>query len=240
MKSKFLSLITCITLSANCMGFYANAETAQDSRPNTIDLTDETSVKNIHGSDQYIETIELYEGEQIQLILPDSDDIKYVTFTSSKNKAAVSHDLILTGYCTGEDEVRVYYEYNSGKWGNISLKVKVLKSDIPDEARAELERLNSYTYEPFLRRQIELAGGLEENAPRLTMDKVKEILITSEDFKDIYMQFNKYNGYPDIGPVGSGNTQYISTGSTIRAARVLSLSWNRKRYFTKKSQRTAL
>lgn len=208
MKSKFLSLITCITLTANCMGFYTNAETAQDISPKTIDLTEETSIKNIHGSNQYIETIELYEGEQVQLLLPDMDDINYVAFYSNNNKAAVSHDLILTGYCAGEDTVSLNYEYGSEKWGEISLKVKVLKSDLPDEARAELERLNSYTYTPFLRRQIELAGGLEENAPRLTLDKVKEILSTAESSKEIYMQFNKYNGYPDIGPFGAGITQY--------------------------------
>lgn len=209
MKSKFLSLITCITLTANCMGFYTNAETAQDISPKTIDLTEETSIKNIHGSNQYIETIELYEGEKIQLLLPDMDDINYVAFYSNNNKAAISHNLILTGYCAGEDTVSLNYEYGSEKWGEISLKVKVLKSDLPDEARAELERLNSYTYTPFLRRQVELAGGLEENAPRLTLDKVKEILSTAESSKEIYMQFNKYNGYPDIKPVGSANTPYI-------------------------------
>ena len=139
MKNQFLSLIMCMTLSANCMGFYANAETSLDSAERTIivDLSDENSVKNIHGSNQYIETIELSEGEKVQIVLPDSDDIKYVSFTSYKHKAAVSHDLSLIGYCAGEDEVHVHYVTVSGEWGNFLLNVKVLKSDISDDDRAD-------------------------------------------------------------------------------------------------------
>ena len=210
MKNQFLSLIMCMTLYANCMGFYANAETSQDSAERTIivDLSDENSVKNIHGSNQYIETIELSEGEKVQIVLPDSDDIKYVSFTSYKHKAAVSHDLSLIGYCAGEDEVHVHYVTVSGECGNFLLNVKVLKSDISDDDRAELERLNSYPYDLFLRRQIELTGGLGANTARLTMDKVKDIISSADDFEDIFMQFNKYHSYPDVGPVGSGNTHY--------------------------------
>lgn len=157
-------------------------------------------------------TIELYEGETVQLVLPESEpdmpEIIYVAFHASNQIATISHDLKLTGICAGEEHITVFierkdipYEY----WQH--LRLHILKNDsISAENRAELERLNQL--DGFYRRKMELVGALDEDAPRLDMEKVQEIIDTSEDYTEILMRFNQYHSYADIQPAGGGFTTY--------------------------------
>lgn len=169
-------------------------------------------VINIEDLDEDSPAIELYEGEQIQLVLPESEpdmpEIIYVAFHASNQIATISHDLKLTGICAGEEHITVFierkdipYEY----WQH--LRLHILKNDsISAENRAELERLNQL--DGFYRRKMELVGALDEDAPRLDMEKVQEIIDTSEDYTEILMRFNQYHSYADIQPAGGGFTTY--------------------------------
>ncbi len=49
---------------------------------------------------------------------------------------------------------------------------------------------------------------MNEDAPRLDMEKVQEIIDTSEDYTEMLMRFNQYHGYADIYPAGGGHTSY--------------------------------
>lgn len=167
---------------------------------------------NIEDLDEDSPAIELYEGETVQLVLPESEpdmpEIIYVAFHASNQIATISHDLKLTGICAGEEHITVFierkdipYEY----WQH--LRLHILKNDsISAENRAELERLNQL--DGFYRRKMELVGALDEDAPRLDMEKVQEIIDTSEDYTEILMRFNQYHSYADIQPAGGGFTTY--------------------------------
>ena len=169
-------------------------------------------VINIEDLDKDSPAIELYEGETVQLVLPKSEpdmpEIIYVAFHASNQIATISHDLKLTGICAGEEHITVFierkdipYEY----WQD--LRLHILKNDsISAENRAELERLNQL--DGFYRRKMELVGALDEDAPRLDMEKVQEIIDTSEDYTEILMRFNQYHSYADIQPAGGGFTTY--------------------------------
>ena len=169
-------------------------------------------VINIEDLDEDSPAIELYEGETVQLVLPESEpdmpEIIYVAFHASNQIATISHDLKLTGICAGEEHITVFierkdipYEY----WQH--LRLHILKNDsISAENRAELERLNQL--DGFYRRKMELVGALDEDAPRLDMEKVQEIIDTSEDYTEILMRFNQYHSYADIQPAGGGYTTY--------------------------------
>ncbi len=168
-------------------------------------------VINIEDLDEDSPAIELYEGEQVQLIItdePDMSEISYVAFHASNQIATISHDLKLTGICAGEEHITVFierkdipYEY----WQD--LRLHILKNDsISAENRAELERLNQL--DGFYRRKMELVGALDEDVPRLDMEKVQEIIDTSEDYTEILMRFNQYHSYADIQPAGGGFTTY--------------------------------
>ena len=172
------------------------------------------SVKEFQIDDDIsLNPIEIFEGEQLQLCFTsvDKSEITYVASLSLEHKATISSDLILTGYCAGEDVLHIYIDQNGKSIDDKVINVKVLKNNaISDENRNEITRLNEfYRGEVFLRRKIELAGGLEENTPRLTMDKIKEIISSAKYFKDIYMQFNKYNCYPDAEIFSEASTRYI-------------------------------
>lgn len=160
--------------------------------------------------------IELYEGEQVQLVLPDDSDrpeINYVNFSSNECKTAVSHDLKLTGYRKGEDTLKIYIGYKGTEEENyILLKVNITESDmISSENSAKIEKLSEYKGDRgagFLRKKLELAGIVDKNDPRITLDKAKKIISSSEDFRDIVMQFNRIHGYPD-NYYESGDYGYI-------------------------------
>lgn len=181
---------------------------------NQIKYEDDSDIRviNIEDLDEDSPAIELYEGETVQLVLPESEpdmpEIIYVAFHASNQIATISHDLKLTGICAGEEHITVFierkdipYEY----WQH--LRLHILKNDsISAENRAELERLNQL--DGFYRRKMELVGALDEDAPRLDMEKVQEIIDTSEDYTEILMRFNQYHSYADIQPAGGGFTTY--------------------------------
>ncbi len=204
MKKKILSFLLGLTVSMHSLCFTVNAETS-------IDNSDSIRTIAIDFSDDNVTEIELYEGEQVQLIItdePDMPEISYVAFHASNQIAAISHDLKLTGICAGEEHITVYierkdipYEY----WQD--LRLHILKNDsISAENRAELERLNQL--DGFYRRKMELVGALDEDAPRLDMEKVQEIIDTSDDYTEMLMRFNQYHSYADIQPAGGGFTTY--------------------------------
>lgn len=204
MKKKFLSLFLSLAVSVQCLSFTVNAQNAADNISNTRTVDVDFSYYN------EVE-IELYEGEQVQLVLPDEFDmpeINYIAFSASNQIAAVSHDLKLTGICAGEEYVKVYIERKGMSYEEQqTLRLHILKNDsISDENHAELERLNQL--DGFYRRKMELVGALDEDAPRLDMEKVQEIINTSEDYEEILMRFNQYHGYADQQPAGGGCTTY--------------------------------
>lgn len=204
MKKKILSLLLGISISLQCLCFTVNAE-------DSIDDFADIRMVTIDFSDDNVTEITLTEGEQVQLVIPDEPDmseISYVAFYASNQMAAVSHDLKLTGICAGEEYVKVYIERKGMSYEvQQALRLHILKNDsLPAENRAELERLNQL--DGYYRRKMELVGALDESAPRLDMEKVQEIIDTSEDYREMLRRFNQYQGYADVMPAGGGNTSY--------------------------------
>ncbi len=56
---------------------------------------------------------------------------------------------------------------------------------------------------------MELVGALDEDTPRLDIEKVQEIIDTSEDYVEMLMRLNQYHSYADLMPAGGGFTTYI-------------------------------
>lgn len=107
MKKKILSLLLSLSILMQCLCFTVNAET-------DIDSIGDIRMITIDDSDENAPAIELFEGEQVQLVIPDELDmpeINYVAFSSSYSKTAVSHDLKLTGCCAGKDSLSIYLGY---------------------------------------------------------------------------------------------------------------------------------
>lgn len=208
MKKKILSFLLGLTVSMQCLCYIVNAETGTDSTNSIRTIAIDFSYKNDL-------EIELYEGEQVQLVIPDEPDmpeIDYVAFSSSYCKTAVSHDLKLTGCCAGKDSLSIYLGYKGTDYERqIKLYVNVRSNEnISAENRSELEHINNLGYDgdDYLRRKMELVGALDKEAPRLDMDRVQEIINSSVDVLDIYRQFNEYHSYPDLMPYGSSTTRY--------------------------------
>lgn len=204
MKKKILSFLLSLAVSVQCLSFTVNAENGTDSPDSIRTIAIDFSYQNDL-------EIELYEGEQVQLVIPDEPDmpeINYIAFYASNQIAAVSHDLKLTGISAGEEYVTVYIGRKGMQYEECqNLRLNILKNDsISAENRAELERLNQL--DGFYRRKMELVGALDEDAPRLDMEKVQEIIDTSEDYTEILMRFNQYHGYTDVQPAGGGHTSY--------------------------------
>ncbi len=204
MKKKILSLMLGLAVSLQCLYFTVNAEdrinNSAEMRMVTIDFSDDNAIE-----------ITLTEGEQIQLVIPDEPDlpeISYVAFHASNQMAAVSHDLKLTGICAGEEYLTIFIERNGMSYEEWkTFRLHILKNDsISAENRAELERINQL--DGFYRRKMELVGALDEDAPRLDIEKVKEIIDTSEDYEEMLMRFNQYHSYADVKPAGGGFTTY--------------------------------
>ena len=73
------------------------------------------SVKEFQIDDDIsLNPIEIFEGEQLQLCFTsvDKSEITYVASLSLEHKATISSDLILTGYCAGEDVLHIYIDQN--------------------------------------------------------------------------------------------------------------------------------
>lgn len=204
MKKKLFSSLLGLVVSMQCLIFTVNAETGTEDISNmrmiAVDFSDSDETE-----------ITLTEGEQVQLVIPDEPDmpeIIYVSFYASDQMATISHDLKLTGLCAGEEQVKLYIERKGIQYEDQKkFRLHILKNDsISDENRAELERLNQL--DGFYRRKMELIGALDKDVPRLDMEKVQEIIDTSEDYTEMLMRFNQYHGYADVQPAGGGHTSY--------------------------------
>lgn len=135
-------------------------------------------------------------------------EISCIAFHALNQMAAVSHDLKLTGICAGEKYVTVYIRRKGmsyEKWQ--TLRLHILKNDsISTENCAEMEKLNQL--DGFCRRKMEFVSALDEDAPRLDMKKVHEIIDTSEDYVEMLMHLNQYHSDADFMAAGVGFTTY--------------------------------
>ncbi len=68
MKKKILSLLLSLAVSVQCLSFTVNAESGTDSPDSIRTIAIDFSYKNDL-------EIELYEGEQVQLVIPDEPDM---------------------------------------------------------------------------------------------------------------------------------------------------------------------
>lgn len=155
--------------------------------------------------------IEIFEGEQVQLVFPGSSDLdnkRYIHYYSGEKKATVSQNLKLTGYCAGVDYMTIYLGYEFPEEINLIVNVKP-NNNISYENRFELDRLNNFIYENFLRKKMELYNMIDKNTPRLDMEKVNAIINTSENFDEIIARCQEYHGYPDLISYLYDSTHYI-------------------------------
>ncbi|MBQ7028196.1 MAG: dockerin type I repeat-containing protein [Ruminococcus sp.] len=155
--------------------------------------------------------IEVYEGEQIQLdfqLDPEIYDLEYIQCFSSE-KVVVSHTGKLIAYDSGQESVMVYVKVEDDFHTlGFAFNVNVLPNEnISPENRAELNRLKDFWYMDYRRRKLELVGAIDEDAPRLTLEKVQQFIDTSEDYREIFKKVSNYVGYPD-DVSGSGATSY--------------------------------
>ena len=175
---------------------------------------DENKISSITISETKDNIITVSEGESVQLIWNsgfDISDIRYTGYISHQHKAAVSHDLKLTGYSAGEDDITLYIEAKCEPYDKeIHIKVNVLSNNnISEDNRREIERLNEFQNDEYVRRKVELTGAFPENSKRLNLDKVHEIIDSTDDFKIMCSRFNEYHGFPDVIPENFGHTSNI-------------------------------
>lgn len=205
MNKRIIAILTTAMLAANvtCL----NAEAARLIRAST---SDPANIEVIDGEKVLSRIVEIYEGERIGIVVDNLSDVKYISYSSKNNRAAVSADLIMIGYRAGEDVISLYVEYKNGDWDSLTINVKVIPTKhISDEERQEIEKLEQKRQYSYLRRQIELAGGLSIDNQRLTLEKVREIIDSSEDPRDIYVKMCKYHGFPDAECRYSNSDDYI-------------------------------
>ncbi len=198
MKKKLMALVlgAVISLQGICSGgIVINAE---DSSVSSVDRVVQIEY------DEFVRPIkvELYQGEKIQLDLgdiPEGYDTENINYKPYDNKVVISDDGVMVGYDIGEDEVSISVDHKTEYTQLLyKLSVNVLPDDsISDKNRAEIERLNGLGNNDYRRRKMELIGVADENAPRLTMEKVHEFIDSSESYDEILNRINNYVGYPD-------------------------------------------
>jgi len=204
MKKKLFTLIIgmIITLQVICSsGIIVNA--------NDISAERTVYLEKIPPLDEPIE-VELYEGEAVQLQLSDSfefDENQHIRFSSYGFNAAVTQDLKLIGCNEGEEKIQIFF---GNEWPAIKLNVK-RNDNISAENRAEIDLINDIgnNSDDYIRRKMELRGVIDEDAPRLDMDKVEEIINTSDSFNEIIKRCDMYHSFPDLTPLGEASTKYI-------------------------------
>lgn len=158
--------------------------------------------------------IQLFEGETVQLVMPvepDMPEINYISFSPStmKDGAVVTQDLKLTGLSAGVEHISIYIGYEGIEYQDvIDVTVNIRRNNsISEETRKELERLEKL--DGYYRRRMELLGAIDEDAPRLTMEKVQEIIDSADSYLDILYKLNEYHILPDQKPSGGGMTNYF-------------------------------
>ena len=202
MKKKFFALIFGAIFSFQIMfsgGIVVNA--------NDIIAERTVYLEKIPPLDEPIE-VELYEGEVVQLELSDNfefDDKQHIRFSSLDFNAAVTQDLKLVGCNEGEGVIDIHF---GNEWPRLKVNVKS-NENISAENRAELDRINDLgnNGDDYIRRKMELRGVIDEDAPRLDMNKVEEIINTSDSFDEILKRFDLYHGFMDLFPYGSSSTR---------------------------------
>ena len=195
MKKKIISFLLALTVSMHSLCFTVNAETSTDNsdsiRTIAIDFSDDNATE-----------IELYEGEAVQLdfqLDPEIYDLEDIRSYEENRKPIVSYDGKLIGCNSGKYDIDVFVR-NTYTYDSIKFKLVVIvltNENISPENRAKLDRINNFGLHDYRRRKMELLGAMDENAPRLTLDKIQEFIDNSEDFYEIIRQVNKYVDYPD-------------------------------------------
>ena len=208
MKKKLFTLIlgVIISLQAVCsFNATVTAETDSISTESVVQVAGSTSANPIE--------IQLMEGQQVQLdfqLDPDEYYLDNVYFRADEGNVVGLHNGKLVGCCAGEDDV-VFFVKNklTNREEVFYIHVEIIQNEsISDENRAELNRIKKeFPYDDFRRRKLELVGIIDEDAPRLDMEKLLEITETSSSFEEILIRLNEYHGCMDVHG-GSGNTRY--------------------------------
>ncbi|MBQ5989731.1 MAG: dockerin type I repeat-containing protein [Oscillospiraceae bacterium] len=198
-KSLTSGIAICLSLMFSCVTVCAEPS--------------ENEIRSITVSEKEENTITVSEGESVQLIWESGFDISDIRYTGylSHHKTAISHDLKLIGHSAGEDYISLYTEARCEPYDKyLHIKVKVLPdNNIPADNRREIDRLNEFKDDDYVRRKIELTGALPEKYKRLNLDKVHEIIDSTDDFKIMCSRFNEYHGFPDVIPENFGHTSNI-------------------------------
>lgn len=200
MKKKILALLLGAAVSMQSMSF--TAITSAEAPPEEKQVTVSTYY------DDYTE-ITLSEGETVQLVLLEQSDMPEIKYIYSlEQKTVVTNDLKLTGISAGDEDVSVFISYKGLPHQDVvHIRAHILEDDsISDEARRELGRVEKL--DGYYRRRMELLGVLDENAPRLDMEKVQEIIDTSEDYFDIFSRLSEYHIIADRIPGSASTTSY--------------------------------
>ncbi|MBO5383782.1 MAG: dockerin type I repeat-containing protein [Ruminococcus sp.] len=204
MKKNILSFLLGLAISIQCLSFTVNAENnGMISADRVIQLEYDESAEPVE--------IEVYEGESVQLdfqLDPEIYDLEYIQCFNSE-KVVVSHTGKLIAYESGQERVEVYVKVRDHFHTlDFAFNVNVLPNEnISPEDRAELNRLKGFQYTDYRRRKLELVGAIDEDSPRLSLDKVQEFIDTSDDYREIFKKVSNYVGYPD-DVSGSGTTSY--------------------------------
>lgn len=209
MKMKLLTLIFGAIFSLQVI-FPLNVNVYAE---NYSIAVDDRVVQVEFGSSAEPTEIELAEGEQVQLDFQLDSNEYYLDDISSYSKegnAVVLHNGKLVGCYAGADCISIGVRNRlTNKEDIFYIKVVIAQNEnISAENRAELNRLKEFQYDDYRRRKLELLGAIDENAPRLDMEKVLEIIDISNSYDEILIQFNNYHDCPDI-IAESGNTAHV-------------------------------
>ena len=185
---KILSILLGLTLSLNCLCFSTNAVNAGDNQY--------MKILPLYDNGEIVE-INLTEGETVQLdfqsdsALYDLEDVQYYSYNRC---AIVSSTGKLVGCKSGKDKVIVSVRNkNDNVESGYELAVNVLYNDeISEENRSRLDRLNEFIYVNYRRKKMELVGAVDEETPRLTMEKLQEFIDSSENRDEIFKKINNY------------------------------------------------
>ncbi len=226
MKKKLIALVlgAVISMQGICSG--SVVINAEDNGISSVDRV--IHLEQADYNDELI-TIELVEGEAVQLdfqLDPEIYDLEYIQCFGSE-KVVISHTGKLIAYDSGQEIVMAYVKVRDYFHTlDFAFNVNVLPNEnISPENRAELKRLQDFWYMDYRRRKLELVGAIDEDAPRLTLEKVQEFIDTGEDYREIFKKVSNYVGYPD-DVSGSGVTSY-AYWSDSKGNEIISIGYDR-------------
>ncbi len=168
---------------------------------------------NVEISKNDVNKITLSEGNAVQIILDsaiDVSDIKFVGFTSQQHKSAISHNLKLYGYNAGKDKITLYIELNNNLYYEFDINVDItLNSSIPYANRKEIEQLNLFECDDYIKRKLELSGCIAENEDSLDIKKACEIIDSNENYREICQKLDEYCNFPNVISSFYGERDYV-------------------------------